>query len=258
MRINRFLPLIVPLSLLCLLEFFYFEPAFVYVVFIFIVGIYFFAFKQLCQGSKTKEKWYNVFLLPFNITSSVMAISMMIPITGFWGKFVIQSIIIFNVVLVYYYFRFIYYYLYNINKHQDHLIVNSASYGNFIAFYFIATAIYGLNLFLNVSIWILMLLMITMLSFIIYQVMWANQIDFKKGLLYLVIIIMALVEVAWSISFLTLSFYIQGLILAVCYYILIGIVRFYLTDSLNKKLVKMYLSFGFLSILAVLLTARWI
>jgi len=63
---------------------------------------------------------------------------------------------------------------------------------------------------------------------------------------------------AWSVSFLTLSYYVLGLIVAICYYVLIGLVKAYLLDNLSAKTVKWYLIFGFLALILVLLTARWI
>jgi len=88
--------------------------------------------------------------------------------------------------------------------------------------------------------------------------MWANRIDLKIGFFYILIISLVLTELTWSASFLTLNFYILGLILAVCYYILIGLTRFHLLDKLTKRLVKLYLFYGFGSILIVLLTANWV
>jgi len=74
----------------------------------------------------------------------------------------------------------------------------------------------------------------------------------------MLLVCLVLVELAWSISFLTLSYYILGLILAICYYILIGLVRFYLLGTLDKKIAKLYLIYGFGALLIVLLTSRWI
>ena len=50
----------------------------------------------------------------------------------------------------------------------------------------------------------------------------------------------------------------MGLILALCYYMLVGLVRFYLLGSINPRIVRLYLLFGFACMAAVLLTARWI
>ena len=67
-----------------------------------------------------------------------------------------------------------------------------------------------------------------------------------------------LIEIAWSLSFWPLSYYILGLVMAIFYYIIIGIVRFYLLNELDRKIIKLYLVFGFLGITLVLLTARWL
>jgi hypothetical protein len=45
---------------------------------------------------------------------------------------------------------------------------------------------------------------------------------------------------------------------AICYYMSTGLARLYLLERLEKRHVKAYLSYGFLSILAIILTSQWI
>jgi len=87
--------------------------------------------------------------------------------------------------------------------------------------------------------------------------MWASKIGLKSSFPYILISGAVLLEIGWSISFLPLNHNIAGLVLAICYYILISLSLSYLSDVLNKKIIKQHLLFGFLSILIVLLSARW-
>lgn len=253
MAYNRFLPLIVPLITLLLLEVYRFHPRLLYVVVILVILLFFFTARQFILASKKKEKWLNYFLLPALFFGGLTLFSTMIP-----SKFLVQSLFVINTLFIYFYFRAIYHLLSGSTKYGNNVLQNLSSYGNFLAVYFVASSVYGLQVFLGVQTWLLMVVLLFVIMSVVYQVLWANGIDIRKGYLYALIMCLVLVEIAWSASFLTLSFYILGLIFAICYYILIGLIRFYLLGRLTKSLIKIYLIFGFSSILVVLLTANWV
>lgn len=253
MRYNRFLPLIVPFFTLLLSELYFFNTKLIYLVIVLVLILFLFTVRQFVKASDSKEDWRYFLILPSMFYMGSTVLSTMIP-----NRSIIQLLFFLTTAFLYFYFVSIYYYLVNKKMYQQNSLENISSYGNFLAFYFMASAVYGLQTFLHISVWILMLIFIVCTALIISQVLWANNINNKTGYFYLLILCLVLVELAWSSTFLTLNFYILGLIMAVCYYILIGLVRFYLLDKLNKKLIKMYLLFGFSSILIVLITARWL
>lgn len=258
MAFNRFLPLIVPLLVFALFELFYFNPDSLYLLFVFVFLLILFSGRQLILASKKNEKWNNIVLLPIYLSFSAILLSIMIPIDCFFGKFIIQALFIFVAILLYYYYRFLYFYLINPNKYKKHSLEFFSSYANFLSIYLLASAIFGLKSFLNVSIWSLMLLMLFSVIIIVYEVMWVNKIVGPRSYFYIALVCLTIFELAWVISFLTLSYYILGLLIAIAYYVLIGLVRFHLLKIINKKIIKTYLTLGFVSLLIVLLTARWI
>ena len=93
---------------------------------------------------------------------------------------------------------------------------------------------------------------------IIYQVFWSNQLYNRENLFYIFLIVLCLLEIAWVVSFMSLNYYILGLLVSITYYIIIGLSRFFILNKIDKKIIKSYLVFGFLSIILVLLTARWV
>jgi len=76
--------------------------------------------------------------------------------------------------------------------------------------------------------------------------------------LYILIGCLVMVELAWSISFLPFNYIVAGLILSICYYILINLIRNYLLGELNSKKVRIYLIIGLIGIVFALLTSRWL
>ncbi len=253
MKYNRFLPILVVISALALLETYYFRPKMLYVIAVLGQFLFFFVIRQFILASHRKEKWYLYLILPGLFFVGDIIFSATIP-----NRFYIQILIAVNVVFLYLYFRTIYFYLVDIRRYQPRSMENISAYGNFLAFYFIASSIYGLQVFLGIEIWKLILALMIMLAMAVIQVFWINQIQFSRGFLFLLIIELIITELSWSISFLTLNYYILGLILAVCYYIIIGLTRFYLLGTLTRQTVRAYLVFGFSSIILVLLTANWL
>lgn len=253
MKINRFLPLITPVFSFILTEVFFFSPKMIYVSSVLIVLLFFFSTRQFVVASKKEERWLDYFILPALFTINLILFSTMLP-----SRLLVQFLLFSNLIFLYLYFRSIYYYLTEHSSYREHSMENFSSYANFLSVYFLASSIYGLQSFLNSPLWLLMILLLCEISFIVYQVLWANDIELKTGLFFIFLSSLVILEISWAISFLTLSYYILGLIVAVCYYILIGLTRFYLAGTLSRDQVKHYLIFGFSSILVVLLTARWL
>ncbi|MCD4762224.1 hypothetical protein K8R32_04680 [bacterium] len=253
MKYNRFLPLLIPLIIFALHEFYYFRPKLLYVVIIGFVVIILFTVRQFIIVSKRKERWYNFAILPSMFIIGLTAFTTMVS-----SRLIVQFLFVLAAIFFYFYFRSIYYYLINHKLYQHYSLENLSSYGNFLSFYFWASFIYGLQSFLNIQVWELMVGLLIVAALTTYQITWANRINRQDANLWILIICFILIEVAWSASFLSLSFYILGLLSAICYYMLVGLIRFYLLSRLDKRMVKMYLSFGFLSIILVLLTSRWI
>jgi len=103
-----------------------------------------------------------------------------------------------------------------------------------------------------------MLCLLILVLVISYQASWINKIPINKAFIFIMFIGLVMLEVGWSISFLPLNYKATGLILAICYYILSGITWIFVNGTLDKRALKLYLSFGFIGIFLILLTARWL
>ncbi len=252
MKYNRFLPLIIPALILILFEAYYYKHNLIYVVAVLTVLLLFFTVRQFLIAGNSADGWYNYFISPAMLVLGSIALTTMVA-----NKWFVQVLLVGVPILLYLYLRMLYVYLINFNLKQREGLENFSAYSNFLAFYFIASSLYGIRAFLNYEVWPLMILLLVSVSLIVYQVFWMNNIKFKISSFYVLLIALVATELAWSATFLTLSFYILGLVVTICYYVLTGITRFYLKGSLDSKIVKLYLLFGFTSILVVLLSARW-
>lgn len=268
MKYNRYLLLILPITVLVFLEIFYKTPKLIFIILVLIYLLFFFVVRQFIIESGKNVKLFNIFILPAYFTTGIISFSLLLPDLSivYLKPFgitllnitLVRLFFLVNIVFIYRYFKDIYCYLVKTEKYRKFSLENYASYANFMAYYLIASSVYGFQAFLNTSVWILVLMMSLVSGIVSYQVMWANKIKFKVSIFFILILCLTLTELAWTISFLTTSYYILGLILAICYYILIGLTRFYLLGNLNKKIIKLYLVYGLSSLFIVLLTSRWI
>ena len=252
MKLNRFLPLSIPILVLMIEEIFFFYPRFIYVAGVLIVLLIFFTVWQLARASEVDKGWWNYLILPAGMTLSVMSYAVFLSDKSF-----IQLLFVFNLVFLYLYLRHVYYYLLKPLAYQVFSIENLSSYINWLTFFLMSAALYGLQSFLNLSISSLMAVMIGTAVLLVYQIIWANKIEFKPGLPYILISCLILVELFWSISFLPFNYNISGLSLAICYYVIIGLVKNHLLDKLDAGKVRMYLILGAISLFLILFTAKW-
>lgn len=252
MKYNRLLPLLTPLITLIFLEIFYKNPKLIYVVLVLINLSIFFTLRQFCKAGEIEKNWRDFYILPGLMSAAVVFYSILLS-----SKAVIQLLFALFIVLLYLYLRHAYYYLVRPIAYEPFSIENISSYGNFLTFFLFASAIYGLQSFLNTPVWILMLFMLLIVLLVIYQIVWANKINVKKAAYYILLTGLILIELFWSISFLPLNYNAAGLILAICYYVIIGLLRHYLLDKLDKNKVKLYLAVGTISLVAILFTSRW-
>lgn len=253
MKFNRFLPLLVPLLVFLFEEMYFFYPKLIYLAAVLADLMIFFAVWQFSQASEIDKRWWNFLILPAAMSSAVMAYSVFLG-----NKTVIQLLFIFNLVFLYLYLRYSYYYLLNPLAYEVFSIENISSYLNWLTLFLLASTVYGLQSFLSLPILWLVLIMMIATALLVYQIIWVNKIELKSGLPYILISCLILIELFWSVSFLPFNFNISGLILAICYYVIIGLVKNFLLLKLDAAKVKTYLLLGSISLFLVLLTAKWI
>jgi len=255
MRYNRFLVLLAPAIVFVLLEFVFLFPKTFYFILLLanlaVLGPIFLFFKS-SQTLKDWKYYVGEAILPFGFLTSVFIYSSLAI-----NKFFVQFLFLAVVVFVYFYLRNIYYYFLDSSAGKSIPFKNISSLVNFSIIFFSASAIYGLQAFLNLPVWILMIFWATVSFLAVYQKFLANKINQEKTLIYILISLVILLEIGWAISFLPLTYNVLGLTLAIFYYILMGLIIHYLNESLTGKTIRAYLIFGALSIFFIFLTARW-
>lgn len=231
-------------------------PTMFWVYLVIIALIHFFTSRQISVFDKENSiSWFPIFILPFLFTLSLVSFSILMT-----NKYLIYSLMFLILPILYRYYKNLYYLVFNREEYQKDYLVNFSSYINFLIVYFFSSAIFGLREYINIPevFYVLILVSVVIFAMIIYQAFWINKIFEPSNYHFILILVFALLQITWVAAFLSVSFYITGMVVAISYYIIIGLTRHYLLGILNARLTRQYLIFGFFSLFVVLFTSRWI
>lgn len=203
---------------------------------------------RMITGKKliSREFW-NFSILPILFSSSLAAYSLLIV-----DHFIVHFLFALNLLFTYLYLKNIY------RGEQKEFLENISSYGNLLTVFFCFSVIYGLESFLGLPIWQLVLCSAAAVILVIYQIFWANKIKAENVLAYVFLCGLLLTELAWAIYFLPFNFNTLGLLVAICYYLMIGFIKLSLAEKLTSRSIKLYLASGFIFLILILLTTKWV
>ncbi len=257
MGLLRFQPIISASVYLILLESAFFFPKHSALIGVLLFLSVFISFFLLFRSSPTKIQALPILLLPIYSSASLILFALIIPISKSLAIFLLQSLFLVFALIYYYYNRRIFDRLFYPQRFSRQSLVFFSSYANLLSIYLAASAIFGLQNYIGTSIWLSILTIVALTSIASYQIFWASDYKRPARLFYASLIGLLFFELVWAISFLTLSHYILGLLVAIAYYAINGLSRLKIGQALNSSVIKTYLYLSLLSLIAVLVTARW-
>jgi len=256
MHSKRFIPFFLAVLSLAMLEFSLFRPDLIYATLAIADVLIMAAVWRIAKDSLIDKRWWNFIILPVLFFDSLVAYLVLLPYKT--NVALIQLLFITEAVFLYYYLRSVYYHSVLPTAERQASLENISSFGNFLSFFFAATAAYGLESFLNIPVWPLVAIILAVSILLTYQMLLAMKINAKTGIVYVLVISLIAAELAWSMFYLPFNFNVTGLVLAIDYYILMGLLRANLESRLDKRTVRLYLVAGLLAISAILITSRWL
>lgn len=199
----------------------------------------------------TTSRW-DILISPFALVFS--SLFFIIFLDNVWLKHLLA---LFTAFLLFVFLEDVFYYFFRVTKYQVYSLENISSYVNLASAFFFYSGAYGLSIFLKTDSWILALAVGLITFLISYQTMKINGLNWRSSWLYILIIVIICLEVFWALGFWPTSFYVNGLILATVYYIVLNLMSFKIFNRLEKKMIIRYLTVGSLVLIIILGTARW-
>lgn len=246
---------LINLSLWLLLEAFVVWPEFFYIILLLLNIALIAAVYVLMKKSDLGNSWWKVWILPFLVLNSIVAYAILIPQDFWFNKFLLQALFLLIIGFNMSYFKN----AYNLVHHPDqpHNLPSLSSNFSFLSWFFLLSAVYGLQLFLDLSYWILIIILIVLALLTTYQYLWANNIKGKDNYIFVFLSAFIVAQLAWSIYFLPFDYNSLGLIIALVYYVFLNLLRLYLGHHWNRKNLQSLLIFSGVIMLLILLTLKW-
>ena len=243
------------LSTWILLESFVIWPKLFYVILLLLNIVLVMTVYFLLHKADLGRSWWNFWILPFLVLNSVVAYAILIPQDIWFNKLFIQALFALVIGFNFSYFKNIYDSVFH--SDQPNSLPNISANFSFLSWFFMLAAVYGLQLFLDLSYWVLIIILIILSLLTTYQYLWINNLRGRENYIFVFLSTFIVSQLAWSVYFLPFDYNSLGIIMALVYYVFLNLVRLYLSHSWNKKNLQSLLVFAGTIMLLVLLTLKW-
>ncbi|MFH0840960.1 MAG: hypothetical protein V1865_03220 [bacterium] len=250
-KLNYFLPFVFALLSLGVIEWYIGAPRMVY--FALLIVIIFNLATAFILGKKERSDWWKFALLPTLANLIVIGYSIILT-----NHVMLQVLAILLTIFNYIYWRYVFYYLHRQSQYTSFSLENLSFYINFILVFLFGSLIYGLRSLLSLNILALGIAVLIILCLIVLQVFWISKLNWKENKIYIIIGVLALMELFFMLSFLPLDHNLLGFLWATNYYVVISMISDKLKDRLTKQKIKYILVLTFVCWLILFLSARWI
>ncbi|MCF7820403.1 MAG: hypothetical protein K9M44_02950 [Candidatus Pacebacteria bacterium] len=242
-----------PWILLLLFELIYFQPEWFYYLLILsnlvlIVSVWLFS-KDLSK----KFLVFKLLILPWlflNFTLFYAIISV--------SSFLTQATFVISAFLLFLYFQASFKKYYQPLAKSIFKIGELSFFLSFLAVFLASASVFGLKSFLNFPSWQLIIFLAPIIFLLLLQLFWFQGLKAKSNIYTLLILLLLLLEIIWGASFLTFSYLMIGLIVAISFYVLAGITIAFENLSLDKRSLRYYINFALIGFLLIFLSSRWL
>lgn len=161
------------------------------------------------------------------------------------------------VILLWAYLEVIYLRFHYRPKYEPYALENITIHLDLAAIFLVASSFFSLSVFLGFSRFNLVLAFGAITVLLAIQLVWASGTTLKTGWHYLAVISLITTELFYAVSLLPTSVYVNGLLVAIGYYSMAGLARNWLLDIREEKVVRRYLLISSVSLILILITAKW-
>ena len=249
--IRRFSPYII--GVLCFLGFFLISywPSGIWLVFVFL---------NLCLALvivASFDKKINLDTVHYFLTPILLLWSVFLFFLFLENIYVKLAIAALSGFFMFVYMEQLFFYRFAPKRYQAKALENLTMYLSVVTLFFAASGLFGFYIFLHAPRYLLLLAIIVLGMALNYHLFWILKINFWESLPYIGVMALATFEFFYVMTFLPTSFAVNGAILAILYYLALGMIRYHFLDSLDSRVIKRHLIIGLVILISVIATARW-
>lgn len=250
--LNRIIPYLVSIIIFILIEQIIVFPKQIYLLAFISLMILGLSIWQLIERSFFRPKFWQFVITPLLLLGSGLVFLIFLEDYLFRQFFVVILIVLIWVFLELTYLRF-----HRRLKYQVHSLENISTYINLITVFLSTSSFFGLVVFLAFPVWILVIIFTGLTMLLNYQIAYSSEAPLTSSWLYILAISLMMTEIFWAVSFLPTSIYVNGLVVTISYYLMSGLALNWLLGIQERKVVLRYLIISFVSLIIILITAKW-
>ncbi|MFH1597575.1 MAG: hypothetical protein ABIB97_00705 [Patescibacteria group bacterium] len=198
-----------------------------------------------------KEFWGFLSSILLLITSSIFFLFFID------GSIARLSFIVATSILGGFYLNNIFLYLHRPKSYQAYALQNVSGYLNLISLFLFSSSLFSTIVFLNVPVYLLIVLFFIVTYALIAQSFWVNSIDIDKSKIFLLVMAFLMTELFWSAHYLPTSFFVNGLVLTLIFYMIQQLGLNYFSGKDEPATIKRTLLIGSSMIVLLLVFAQW-
>lgn len=249
---KAFLPLILSLFTLALLEWFVAAPnQMVWPIILLVLSNL--ATALLLSRSTKQAGWWNFVWLPLLANLIVMSYALIIA-----QSLLLQAVLVALAVFSLAYWRKVWLYLVGSRRYVSFSLENLSFYANFVLVFLLGSVAYGLRSYLSLPPLGLGLVTMLVLAIIIYQGVWVSKLSWRKLWLHWLVAWLILGQMFYALLLLPLDHNVLGLIWGTNYYLIVSLINDKIAGKVSWSKNKFYFIIVAVIWLVILLTARWI
>lgn len=142
-------------------------------------------------------------------------------------------------------------------RYQPYALEHLSLILNLCSFFLLSASFLGYAIFLSLPQWTVVVGLFGLAGLLMAETMWVSKVPSERQPLLVFLGSLLMAEAAVAALLLPTSFLVGGAILALAYYTLTGLFRSHALGSLDARVMWRYAGISVLSVLVVLITARW-
>ncbi len=160
--------------------------------------------------------------------------------------------------LSYFYAEHLFHFVHLPAAYQAYGLQNTGGVMSILTVFYLSASGYALGSFVRVPLTVLATVVFFLFIISAASALWIAKVPRERALTYALAASVIFTELYAAISFLPISFMTAGALIAVLYYIFMGLSRAHVQAKLGRKVIRRYVGVGSIMLLALVLTAKWI
>lgn len=160
--------------------------------------------------------------------------------------------------LAYFYAEHLFRFIHLPAVYQAHGLQNTGGVMSILTIFYLSASAYALMSFVRLPLLLLSSALFVWLAISAASALWIAHVPRERAFTFALAAAIMFTQLFVAVSFLPTSFMTSGALIAVLYYMFMGLSRAHVQAKLGRKVIRRYVGIGFCMLLALLITAQWI